>query len=306
MSGVFRVLFEQVASVLKELTVVQRMTLTLLGIVIFISLFALTVWGSHPDYVPLFTGLSQQDAGEVVKKITERNIKYKLGPNGTSILVPGNVVRQLRVELATEGLPKGSGLGYELFDQFKLGTTEFTQKVNYQRALETELARTISSLDQIRSARVHIVMPEETIFMDETKGASASLVLDVMGNNSLRSDQINGLVHLVASSVKDLSPRNITVVDTNGNVLFSYEEDDELNTGLTMKQVEIQKRYERMIQNRIESMLNRVFGSNAAVVRVNIVMNLIKQKPIVKFLFQQRNLLCEVSVQLKKDSEDLM
>ncbi|OGI08240.1 MAG: flagellar M-ring protein FliF [Candidatus Margulisbacteria bacterium GWF2_35_9] len=273
MPGFFRVIFEQIIGVLKELSIVQRITLLLLGIVIFVSLFALTMWGTRPDYIPLYSGLSQQDAGEVVKKLAEKNIEYKLGGDGSSILVPSKVARQLRVELATDGLPKGSGFGYELFDTFKLGMTEFTQKVNYQRAIETELARTIASLEQVKAARVHIVLQEESLFVNENDGASASLVVDIVGNKMLSSDQINGIVHLVASSVKGLSPKNVTIIDTNGNVLYSYTDEDGLDLGLSMKQVEAQKKYEKMIQSRIGSMLAKVFGENASVVRVNIEMN---------------------------------
>ncbi len=155
-----------------------------------------------------------------------------------------------------------------------MGTTEFTQKINYQRALETELARTITSIQQIKAARVHLVMPDDSLFVEDTKeGASASLVLDVVGSQGLSTDQVNGVVHLVATSVKGLSPKNITVVDTHGNVLYSYSEEDGVSTGLSNSQLEIQKKYERSIQNRIESMLSKVFGPNSSVVRVNIVMN---------------------------------
>ena len=144
----FRVIFEQIVAVLKDLSVAQRMTLTLLGIVIFVSLFALTVWGSRPDYQTLYAGLSQQDAGDVVKKLTEKNVPYKLGSDGTTILVPAKHVRETRLALASEGLPKVSSVGFELFDQFKLGTTEFTQKVNYQRAMEAELAKTVMTIKE--------------------------------------------------------------------------------------------------------------------------------------------------------------
>ena len=278
MPSFFKVLFEQIVGVLKELSTAQKITLFLLGTVIFVSLFALTMWGIRPDFVPLYSGLTQQDAGEVVKKLAEKNIAYKLAADGTTILVPSKVVREARVSLASEGLPKTSGFGYELFDQFKLGTTEFTQKVNYQRALETELARTITGIKQIKGARVHIVMPDDSLFVEDKQGASASLVLDILGNQTLNSDQINGIVHLVASSVKGLAPKNITIVDTNGNVLYSFSEDEEVDAGLTMKQVEVQKKYERIIQNRIETMLNKVFGNNTSVVRVNLDMNFDKTK----------------------------
>ncbi len=260
-------------NVIKELSVAQRMTLFLLGVVIFVSLFALTMWGTRPDFQPLYAGLSQQDAGEVVKKLSEKNIPYQIGPDGTSILVPAKQVREMRIQLATLGLPKSSGVGYELFDQFKLGTTEFTQKVNYQRALENELARTISGIDRIKAARVHIVMPDESVFVEDKEGASASLVLDVVGEQAPNGDLINGLVHLMATSVRGLSPKNVTIVDTRGNVLYAYSEEEGMQAGLTLTQVEVQRKYERMVQMRIEGMLNKVFGASTSVVRVNVLMN---------------------------------
>lgn len=274
MPAFFRVIFEQIVAVVKDLSIAQRMTLTMLGVVIFVSLFALTIWGSRPDYQTLYAGLSQQDAGDVVKKLTEKNVPYKLGADGTTILVPAKNVRETRVELASEGLPKVSSVGFELFDQFKLGTTEFTQKVNYQRAMEAELAKTIMTIKEIRGARVHIVIPEDSLFADDNKdGASASLVVDLAGSQPLRDGQVNGLVHLLASSLRGLSAKNVSIVDTHGNVLYAYAEDEGMQAGLTMTQVEVQRKYEHQIQSQIESMLANVFGAKSSVVRVNVAMN---------------------------------
>ena len=274
MPAFFRVIFEQIAAVLKDLSIAQRMTLTLLGVVIFVSLFALTIWGSRPDYQTLYAGLSQQDAGDVVKKLAEKNVPYKLGADGTTILVPAKNVRETRVALASEGLPKVSSVGFELFDQFKLGTTEFTQKVNYQRAMEAELAKTVMTIKEIHGARVHIVIPEDSLFAEDNKdGASASLVVDLAGSQPLNDGQVNGLVHLIASSVKGLSAKNVSIVDTHGNVLYAYSEEEGMQAGLSMTQVEVQRKYEKMIQSQIESMLTNVFGAKSCVVRVNVAMN---------------------------------
>ncbi len=274
MPAFFRVIFEQIVAVIKDLSVAQRMTLILLGAVIFVSLFALTIWGSRPDYQTLYAGLSAQDAGDVVKKLAEKNVPYKLGADGTTILVPAKNVRETRVALASEGLPKVSSVGFELFDQFKLGTTEFTQKVNYQRAMEAELARTVMTIKEIQAARVHIVIPEDSLFAEDNKeGASASLVIDLAGSQPLRDGQVNGLVHLIASSVKGLSAKNVSIVDTHGNVLYAYSEDEGMQAGLSMTQVEVQRKVEKSIQSQIESMLTNVFGAKSCVVRVNVAMN---------------------------------
>ncbi len=271
MSEVLKRIYEQIQILLNQLNFAQRVTLGLLGFIVFASFIGIGIWGTRPDFVTLYAGLEEESTGEVVKKLDEKDIPYKIGPNGSSIMVPSKYVRSLRVELATEGIPKGTASGYELFDQFKLGVTEFTQKVNYQRALEQELARTISSISQIRSARVHIVLPEESVFVADKEKTTASLVLDVTG--SLSQSQINGIVHLVASSVKGLSPKSITIVDTDSNVLYVYEEDGMVDSGLSNRQMNLQKQYENVIEGRISSMLTQIFGSNSSVVRVNVKMN---------------------------------
>lgn len=273
----FKKLYEQFSAVLKEVNGAQRVTIALLGAMVFIVLLGITVWGLQPDYVVLYSGLEQQDTGEIVRKLEDKNIKYKIGPNGSSVSVPSKYVRSLRVELATDGLPKAKGTGYEIFDQLKLGVTEFTQKVNYQRALETELARTISSLSQIRAARVHLVMPEEELFVADKQKTSASLVLDLVGMDSLSGTQVNGLVHLMATSVKGLSPKDITIVDTKGNVLYS-EDEESFESGLSLKQLEVQKQYEKNIEKNISTMLNQVFGANSSVVRVSVFMDFDKSE----------------------------
>ncbi|MEI7941795.1 MAG: flagellar basal-body MS-ring/collar protein FliF [Candidatus Riflemargulisbacteria bacterium] len=272
MSEIIKRFYEQLKVLLNQLNFAQRLTLLMLGIIIFVSFIGIGIWGTRPDFVTLYAGLAEESTGEVVKKLDEKNIPYKIGPNGSSIMVPSKLVRSLRVELATEGIPKGAASGYELFDQFKLGVTEFTQKVNYQRALESELAKTITSISQIRAARVHLVMPEESVFVSDKEKTTASLVLDIVGG-SLSQGQINGIVHLVASSVKGLSPKDITIVDTNSNVLYVYEDDGLIDSGLSMRQMNVQKQYEGAMESRIASMLTQIFGSNSSVVRVNVRMN---------------------------------
>jgi len=250
----------------------------MLGLIIFVSFIGIGIWGTRPDFVTLYAGLEQQDTGEVIKRLDDKGIAYKIGPNGSSVMVPSKYARELRVELASDGIPNGGASGYELFDQFKLGVTEFTQKVNYQRALEAELAKTISSLSQIRAVRVHIVLPEESVFMEDKDKTTASLVLDVLGGASLSQSNVNGIVHLVASSVKGLNTKGITVVDTNGNVLYAYEDEGMIDSGLSMKQLDVQRQYEKTMQNRISTMLSQVFGNNSSVVRVNVRMNFDKSE----------------------------
>ncbi len=278
MTEIVRRIYEQLRTVLSQLNIAQRITLSMLGLIIFVSFIGIGIWGTRPDFVTLYAGLEQQDTGEVIKRLDDKGIAYKIGPNGSSVMVPSKYARELRVELASDGIPNGGASGYELFDQFKLGVTEFTQKVNYQRALEAELAKTISSLSQIRAVRVHIVLPEESVFMEDKDKTTASLVLDVLGGASLSQSNVNGIVHLVASSVKGLNTKGITVVDTNGNVLYAYEDEGMIDSGLSMKQLDVQRQYEKTMQNRISTMLSQVFGNNSSVVRVNVRMNFDKSE----------------------------
>lgn len=257
----------------------QRITIILLSVVIFLSLFFIGKWGATPDYEILFSNLDSQDAGQIVGKLNEAKVPYKLDNGGNTILVPKKNVYELRIQMASQGLPKGSGVGFEIFDNFKLGATDFTQKLNYQRALQTELERTITKIAQIKQARVHIAIPDEQIFADEKQETTASVVLDLMGSGDLNPKQIQGIVHLVASAIKGLKPENITVIDTNGNLLYSKEDSTfGVGGGYSTTQMEAQAAFEKTMEKRIQSMLVSVIGSNKSVVRVNAVLDFDQQK----------------------------
>ncbi len=236
------------------------------GLVFFSSIImivAMVLWLSQPEYTVLYANLDPQDAAQVRQKLDEMNIPVKV--KGTVIMVPNKFVYDARLMLAGEGLPSGRGVGYELFDKTSpIATTNYLQRINYKRALEGELARTISTIKGIRQARVHLVLPKKEIFSDESTPASASVVVDT--GYGLPKSQLRAIVHLVASSVEGLSPENVTIVDTYGNLLFGGEN---VSGGLSSAQLDMKKSVEKYLEQKAMSMLSGVLGPGKAVVRVN-------------------------------------
>jgi len=229
---------------------------------------SLIFWKSQPDYQVLFSNLSQEDAGEMTNKLKEKKIPFQLTSSGTTVLVPRDQVYDLRLSLAAEGLPKGGGVGFEVFDRTNLGTTDFVQKLNYQRALQGELSRTIKQIREVEQARVHIVTPKESLFVEEQKKPTASVFVKTRSGMSLGVSQVEGIVHLVASAVEGLEPGNITVVDTSGKIL-SKRNDTTFVGQLTTTQLEYQRNIEEGLKKKAQGMLEEVLGPNKAIARVS-------------------------------------
>jgi flagellar M-ring protein FliF len=175
--------------------------------------------GSRVQYSYLFTDLSTEDAASIAKKLDELKVPYQLEAEGTAIRVPNEKVHSLRLELAQGGLPRGGGVGFEIFDQSKLGATEFEQNINLRRALEGELARSIGTIDGVLSARVHLVLPERRLFSAKKESASASVVLKLRNNHDFGRREVAGIVHLVAAAVPGLGQDRVSVVSTDGVTL---------------------------------------------------------------------------------------
>lgn len=231
---------------------------------------ALLLWINRPDYQVLYSGLDQTDASRVVAKLKELKVPYQLEGDGSVIKVPQDQVYETRLAMASAGLPRGQGVGFEVFNEVKMGTTEFVQKINYQRALQGELARTIASFSEVDDARVHIVMPRESLFVEDEKKPTAAVVLRLAAGRTLSKSQVQGIVHLVASSVPDLDDAHVTVVDTNGNLLYRKEPDTtDFPAALTASQLEYQRTTEAQIANKVQTMLEKVLGLGRAVVRVS-------------------------------------
>ncbi len=223
------------------------------------------------NMVLLYSDLSMTDAADIAASLKEMRIPYELSKGGTAILVSSQNLYEARMNLAREGLPRDSTVGFEIFDKTTFGLTDFTQKMNYRRALQGELTRTILQLNEIEAARVHIAIPEPELYTDKEKPPSASVLVKLKKGSVLTRGQVEGIVRLVASSVEGLSVDNITIVDVDGNTLFSG--DDHSQTGsmtlLTLSQLEAKRLYEKDLEKSIESMLTQVFGPRKVVVRVN-------------------------------------
>jgi flagellar M-ring protein FliF len=239
------------------------------GALILGGLIALMLWVNQPEYQTLYAGMAQRDASQVVAKLKDLKVPYHLEGDGGTIKVPQENLYEARLALAGEGLPRGQGIGFEVFNKVEMGTTDFVQKINYQRALQGELARTIASFGEVEEARVHIVMPRDSLFVEEEKKPSAGVVVRLAAGRVLSPSQISGIVHLVASAVPDLTDERVTVVDTKGNLIYRKQADSpEFAAGLTAGQMDYQRNYEKALRDKVQSMLETVLGPGGAVVRV--------------------------------------
>lgn len=254
-----------------EMSMGRRLFIMGAAALIMGGFIALLLWVNRPDYQVLYSGLGQADAAKVVEKLKELKVPYQLDGGGTIVKVPQGEVYDTRLAMASAGLPRGgSGVGFEVFNEVKMGTTEFVQKINYQRALQGELARTVASFSEVDEARVHIVMPEESLFVEDEKPPSAAVVVRLAVGKTLSKSQIQGIVHLVASSVPDLTDAHVTVVDTQGNLIYKKDAaDTSYPATLSASQLEYQREQEARISHKVQSMLEEVLGPGRAVVRVN-------------------------------------
>lgn len=251
----------------------RRVTFAALTAGILIGTGALAWWVQQPQYRVLYNGLGASDAGAVIEYLKTEKIPYRVSDSGGNIEVAAGRLYETRMALAGRGIPQGGGVGFEIFDKQTLGMTDFVQRLNYQRALQGELARSIAELDTVESARVHLAMPERSLFVSEERRPSASVVLKLRPGRTLAPEQIAGVVHLVAASVEGLRPNDVTVVDVNGQVLTHDTAEQDARSpgkGLMTFQREIEQGYTESI----ESMLTRVLGSGHALARVTVALDM--------------------------------
>jgi flagellar M-ring protein FliF len=217
------------------------------------------MWSRTPDYKVLFANLEDRDGGAVIASLSQLNIPYKFAEGGGAILVPANQVHDARLKLASQGLPKGGTVGFELMESQKFGVTQFQERLNFQRGLEGELARSIQSLSAVQSARVHLALPVQSGFLRDQQKPSASVLLTLHPSRGLDRSHVAGIVHLVASSVPDLSPQNVSVIDQNGSLLSG--QGDGANNGLDPAQLghirTIESNYMRRIIDLVEPIVGR-------------------------------------------------
>ncbi len=239
----------------------------LLVIAGFVALFLFT---NRPTFGILYSDLDQADAADVVKWLKDEKVPYRITHGGTAIEVPEDRVYDIRLALAGAGLPRGGSAGFSLFDKTNLGATDFVQRVNYQRALQGELEKTIDRFPQVKSARVHIATPRESLFVSERQPVTASVVLTLKRSADMSPEQVESIVHLVASAVPRLHKENVSVVDTSGNVLYEYRKrnlPDE--SARTNAQLVYQRRLEEYYKHKISTLLEDALGQGKAVVQVS-------------------------------------
>ena len=251
--------FEQI----KSWPLKRKLSLVFVFLLSIALMAGIMVWSQQVDYQVLYSTITQEDAGQVIAKLKEMKIPYKV--EGNVIYVPSARVYELRLELAAQGIPQGGGVGYEIFDKTQIGVTEFVQRLNYVRAIQGELTRTIRQLSEVDQARVHIAIPEKTIFTEKEERPTASVVLKLKAGRVLNQGQVGGIVHLVSSSVEGMQPGNVTVIDNMGNLLSKAGEGEIIADA---KHLEYQKSVDKEYENRLQSMLEGIIGRGKAIVRV--------------------------------------
>jgi len=264
--------FKNVVNTFKALSTGKKIGVVAVCVGCVLGALFIVMWAQEPVFEVLYSNLEQADAGAVVERLKSQKVPYKVVDNGRTILVPKERVYELRLQMASQGIPSGGTVGFEVFDKAKLGITEFAQQVNYQRALQGELARTIQSLAAVESARVHIVLPKKSVFLEREEPASCSVVLKLRSAGLLKDEQIQGIIHLVSSSVPGLKPENVSVLDTQGKLLAGAGKETQKGF-LTSEQLEYQQRFEKYMEEKIKGLLGQVLGPDKAIVKISTDMD---------------------------------
>ncbi|MBL1352881.1 MAG: flagellar M-ring protein FliF [Zetaproteobacteria bacterium] len=245
----------------------RRLLMLVAGALMLAGFLSLVLWSSETPYRPVYTGMSEKDAAAIVEVLQQEHIPYKLEGAGT-VLVPSEQVYTARLKLASKDMMPGVGTGFEIFDRAsEFGVSDFTQKINLQRALQGELARTIEVLPQITAARVHLVMPKTSAFAERDRKATASVMLQMMGGRHLSPAHVIAIQNLVASSIPELDKADVTVVDSSGNLLTSKDQQHGMGQGQSIESY--QTGLEKRLGLRLKSMLEQVVGAGQAVVRIS-------------------------------------
>lgn len=264
-----KALLQQLQLLWKQLGLNQRVSIAVAAVGVVSGLLALTFWSHSPKMQLLYGRLSEKDVAEVVSAAQGAGIPYELGSGGSSVYVPGESVHKLRLQLASKGVPSGEGVGFEIFDRANFGISDFVQRTNYVRALQGELSRTLSQLNGVRSAKVMIVLPENRLLFSETKTKPTA---SVFVEGSVSAESVNSIRFLVANSVEGLRADDVAVVDHRGTVLTENLKDDP-QLGAASSQIKLRKSVEDYFSNKVESMLAKVLGPGAAVVRVSATLD---------------------------------
>lgn len=263
---------ERLKDFIDPLSTAQRIMFAGLTIAIILIISGLFYWSLRPSYTLLFGSIESETAQEIIQELDERGVSYKLENGGRSIYVEGDRVDQLRIELAPIGAPKSDLKGYELFDSKTLGMTDYMQQLNNRRALEGELSRSVNSLQQVESSRIHLVLPERSPFEQTSVSASASVLLVLKRGEGLNNKHVQGITSLIAGSVEGLDAQSVTVIDQAGNRLTETNEGDTAFSSGDM-QLKLEQKTESYLTERGQSMLDRVLGPGNSIVRVAVEQN---------------------------------
>ena len=249
---------------LANLSLRQKISVVAAALMVAAALYGLAHWGRERDFRPLYTGLAAEDAGAIVARLRESGARYRLADNGATVLVPSALVAETRLQMASAGLPRSGRIGFELFDQTNFGATDFAEQVNYHRALEGELERSVMALAEVERARVHITLPKESVFLESRRPAKASVLVKLRAGARLSPQNVLAVCHLVASAVEGLEPRAISVLDMQGNLLNRPRPPDDPETGKPSDALlEYRQSIEKDLLAKIHSTLEPVLGPEA-------------------------------------------
>ena len=238
----------------------QQLLSLLVFVVAFVAIItSVWMWGKTADYRVLYGNLSDRDGGDIITSLQQQNIPYKFADGSGALLVPADKVHELRLRLASQGLPKGGTAGFELMENQKFGTSQFLEQVNYQRSLEGELARSMQTLGPVQSARVHLAIPKPSVFVKDQQKPSASVVLNLHPGRALDAGQVNAIVHLISSSIPNLPATGVTVVDQRGTLLSSLREGG--SEAMDATQLKYVRQIEQDYIKRIEDIVAPLIGA---------------------------------------------
>jgi flagellar M-ring protein FliF len=248
--------------ILANLTIRQRITIALAAILVGGALYSLVRWRREADFRPLFADLAPEDAAGIVQKLKEGGVEYRLDETGKAVLAPSARIAELRLGMAAAGLPKTGRIGFELFDKTNLGATEFAEQVNYHRALEGELERSVMSLSEVEQARVHLTFAKDSVYLEEQRPAKASVLVRLRPGGKLTAENVMAIDHLVSSGVEGLSPDAVSVLDMNGNLLGRSKPPATLDGSETSEaSLEYRRKVESDLVAKIDAALEPLLGA---------------------------------------------
>ena len=274
--------FDRIQDFWSRISISQRVIIGALAAMCVAVFFVLVMWMNTADYQVLYANMNPEDAGRVIKSLEAQKVPFKLGEDGTAILVPADKVYSLRMKVAGEGTIQGQGLGFEVFNDVKLGQTEFVQKINYQRALQGELARTLTAFPAVENARVHLVLPRRSLFIEDQQKPSASVVLKLAGGSKMDQRDVMAVVNLLTMAVENLDKSRVSIADTSGKVLYQPNEEGALQMSST--QLEHTNMTQANLERRIENLLMPMVGLGKVKATVNADLDF-SQRTIRKELF---------------------